>query len=141
MTDFLLDTCAVLWVYHKDPLRESAASELHEAYRRGSSLCVSPITALEIATLVAKGKVAPALEPDDWFERFCELPSTSRADGLCSARLLVAAVDPVCKQLGQARDRCAQLVRPYRIMARSPMASHVLRVIYERYIIGLARLV
>ncbi|MDE0108390.1 MAG: hypothetical protein OXN96_11300 [Bryobacterales bacterium] len=127
MTDFLLDTCAVLWAAHKNPLREPAASELQEAYRPGSSLYVSPITALEIATLVAKGKVAPALEPNDWFERSCELPFASRADGLCSVRLLVAAVDPVCKQL--------------RIMARSPMTSHFLRVIYERYIIGLARLV
>lgn len=77
--DFLLDTCAVLWTAHKDPLCEPAASELQEAYRRGSSLCVSPITAWEIAMLVAKGKVALALEPDDWFERFCELPSVSLA--------------------------------------------------------------
>ena len=62
MTDFLLDTCAVLWTAHDDPLREPAASELQDAYRRGAPLFVSPITAWEIAMLAAKGKIALALD-------------------------------------------------------------------------------
>ena len=28
MTDYLLDTCTVIWAAHNDPLREPAASEL-----------------------------------------------------------------------------------------------------------------
>ena len=79
MTDFLLDTCAVIWIAHKDPLREPAASELQAAYRRGARLFVSPITAWEIAMLVARGKIALALDPDLWFQRFCELPSVALA--------------------------------------------------------------
>ena len=79
MTDFLLDTCAVLWTAHNDPLREPAASELQEAYQRGAHLFVSPITAWEIAMLVAKGKIALALDPELWFRRFCELPSVRLA--------------------------------------------------------------
>ena len=79
MTDFLLDTCAVIWTAHDDPLREPAASELQDAYRRGGRLFVSPITAWEIAMLVAKEKIALALDPDLWFQRFCELPSVTLA--------------------------------------------------------------
>ena len=79
MTNFLLDTCAVIWTAHKDPLREPAASEIQEAYRLGARLFVSPITAWEIAMLVAKGKLALALDPDLWFQRFCELPPVALA--------------------------------------------------------------
>ena len=79
MTDFLLDTCAVIWTAHDDPLREPAASQLQSAYRRGARLLVSPITAWEIGMLVAKGRIALATDPNRWFERFCDLPSVTLA--------------------------------------------------------------
>ena len=79
MTDFLLDTCAVIWTAHNDPLREPAASELQDAYQRGRRLFVSPITAWEIAMLVAKERIALAFDPDIWFQRFSELPSVTLA--------------------------------------------------------------
>jgi len=79
VTDFLLDTCAVIWTAHGDPLREPAASELQDAYRGGARLFVSPITAWEIGMLVAKGKMALALDPGLWFQRYCELPSVALA--------------------------------------------------------------
>ena len=79
MADFLLDTCAVIWTAHGDPLREPAAGELQNAYRHGARLLVSPISAWEIAMLAAKGKIALALDPNTWFERFCELPSATLA--------------------------------------------------------------
>ena len=79
MTDYLLDTCAVIWTAHGDPLREPAAGELRAAYRRGARLCVSPITAWEVAMLAAKGRIALALEPGPWFQRYCELPSVALA--------------------------------------------------------------
>lgn len=79
MSDFLLDTCAVIWTAHDDPLREPAATRLQDAYRDGRRLFVSPITAWEIGMLVAKGKIALALDPEPWFERFCELPSVTLA--------------------------------------------------------------
>lgn len=79
MTDFLLDTCTVIWTAHNDPLREPAASELQDAYQRGGQLFVSPITAWEIGMLVAKERIGLALDPDLWFQRFCELPSVTLA--------------------------------------------------------------
>ena len=89
MTDYLLDTCAVIWTAHDDPLREPAASELQNAYQRGARLLVSPITAWEIAMLAVKGRIALALDPGLWFERFCELPSVTLA--AMPASVLVAS--------------------------------------------------
>ena len=78
MPAFLLDTCAVIWIASGDRLREPAASALREA--RAERLLVSPMTAWEIAMLVAKGKMALAISPDIWFERFCELPGVALAE-------------------------------------------------------------
>ena len=72
MSDFLLDTCAVIWVANNEDLQEPALSELPRACARGSRLFVSPMTAWEIAVLVAKGRIALTNSPDIWFERFCE---------------------------------------------------------------------
>ena len=91
VTDFLLDTCAVIWTAHNDPLREPAASELQDAYRRGGQLFVSPITAWEIAMLVAKEKIALALDPDLWFQRFCE---AALGDAGRDADLRAGLIDP-----------------------------------------------
>ena len=37
------------------------------------------MSAWEIAMLVAKGKMALAVNPDIWFERFCDLPGVALA--------------------------------------------------------------
>ncbi len=79
MTGMLLDTCAMIWTAQGDPLREPAASEVPKAYERGTLLLVSPITAWEVAMLVAKGRMALALNPDLWFNRFCDLPGVTLA--------------------------------------------------------------
>ena len=63
MTEYLLDTCAVVWTAQGDPLREPAATELPKSLERGARLLVSPITAWEVATLVAKGKNGPRTQP------------------------------------------------------------------------------
>lgn len=79
VSDFLLDTCAVIWTANNDGLREPALSELPEACARGSLLLVSPMTAWEIAVLAGKGKIALASSPDIWFERFCGRPEIGLA--------------------------------------------------------------
>lgn len=77
--DYLLDTCAVIWLANGDRWREPAASELPEAMERGSQVLVSPIAAWEVAMLAAKGGMALAINPDLWFERFCKLPGVTLA--------------------------------------------------------------
>lgn len=79
MTDYLLDTCAAIWLAQGDPWREPAASELPENTEHGAQLFVSPITAWEVGMLVAKGRMALALDPDLWFQRFCDLPGVTLA--------------------------------------------------------------
>ena len=80
MPVYLLDTCAVVWIANGDPLREPAASALRQAYADGGGLAVSPMTAWEIAMLVAKGKIALSLAPEVWFERVLALPGVALAE-------------------------------------------------------------
>ena len=79
MPVYLLDTCAVIWIANGDPLREPAASALRQAYAEGGGLAVSPMTAWEIAMLVAKGKIALSLAPEVWFDRVLGLPGVALA--------------------------------------------------------------
>ena len=79
MSDCLLDTCAVIWKANNDILREPGASELRDLHSRNSPIYVSPITAWEIATLAANGKMTLALKPDIWFQKFCNLPRIALA--------------------------------------------------------------
>ena len=74
---YLLDTCAVIWIANGDPLREPAASALREALADGGGLAVSPMTAWEIAMLVAKNKIALSMDPEAWFDRILTLPGVA----------------------------------------------------------------
>ena len=77
MAALLLDTCAAIWIAQGERLREPATSELKK--RQREPLFVSPITAWEIATLASKGKIALAIDPEAWFESFCDLPGVTLA--------------------------------------------------------------
>ena len=103
MSGLLLDTCAVIWIAQGDPLREPAASELPEACERGIPLLVSPITAWEVGMLVAKGRMALALDPDLWFQRFCDLPGVTLA--AMPPTVLVASTTLPDQPPGDAADR------------------------------------
>lgn len=80
MADYLLDTCAVIWIARGDPLREPAAQVLPGMRGDRVQLLVSPITAWEIATLAAKAKLVLDRSPDAWFDRFCALPGVRLAE-------------------------------------------------------------
>lgn len=92
MTVFLLDTCATVWIANGDRLREPAASALRNAHGPDARLAVSPMTAWEIAMLAAKGKIALAIGPDVWFERFCTLPGVTLAELPISVLIAAAAL-------------------------------------------------
>ena len=80
MQDYLLDTCAALWIVNGDSLREPATVELPEALKRNGRLLVSPITAWEIALFVAKKRIFLTLRPEVWFQRLCDLPGVTLAE-------------------------------------------------------------
>ena len=79
MPVYLLDTCAVIWIANGDPLRKPAASALPVAFDGGGSLAVSPMTAWEVAMLVAKARIALSLDPEGWFDRVLALPGVALA--------------------------------------------------------------
>lgn len=80
MADYLLDTCAAIWIMNGDPLRDPAATELPQSLERNGRLVISPITAWEIATLVAKKRILLTLRPEVWFSKLCDLPGVTLVD-------------------------------------------------------------
>lgn len=56
-TRLLLDTCAIIWIADDEPIRPDARSALREAWRAGTGVSVSPISAWELGLLAAKGKL------------------------------------------------------------------------------------
>ena len=71
MTDaLLLDTCALLWLASGDrALSKKARSMIENA----QILCVSPVTAWEIAVKASKGKILLPLSPREWFDAVVKL--------------------------------------------------------------------
>lgn len=64
MTPILLDTCAVLWLANGDHMAEDAL----DALRRAPAVLVSPASAWEIGQLVARRRLALAMEAGVWWE-------------------------------------------------------------------------
>lgn len=62
----LLDTCAAIWLMNGDPLSPESLEAIAAAQRE-DAVAVSPITAWEIATLAARGRLALTLAPIAWF--------------------------------------------------------------------------
>ena len=88
MSAVVLDTCAVLWLANGEPMEREALAAVRAAQAVGGAL-VSPITAWELGTKTAKGKLELDAEPEAWFERFLALPGVRLAE--LSVRVLVAS--------------------------------------------------
>ena len=66
MTDgFLLDTCALIWLANGDSSLSKAA---REKIADSAVLCVSPVSAWEIAVKAAKGKIGLPCPAREWFD-------------------------------------------------------------------------
>jgi PIN domain nuclease of toxin-antitoxin system len=85
---FLLDTNVCIWLIDGElPLNKVAM--LTAAYNDGLTSYVSPITALEVATLARKRRLKSQLSPQRWFERLLGLPGIALAP--MPAELLIAS--------------------------------------------------
>lgn len=74
-TRLLLDTHIVLWLDAGDAaLRPTTRLMLEAHWRAGNALCVSAITAWEIALLADVGRIELDLAPDAWLARFLARP-------------------------------------------------------------------
>ncbi len=76
----LLDTCAAIWLLNGSPMSTQSREAIRQAQRKALGVYVSPISAWEIATLAAKGKIQLTLGPEAWFERLLALPGTRLAE-------------------------------------------------------------
>jgi PIN domain nuclease of toxin-antitoxin system len=70
----LLDTCAALWLMAGAPISATSRSAIRSARTANLGVYVSPFTAWEIGTLVAKKRLQLTLSPEVWFETLLALP-------------------------------------------------------------------
>jgi PIN domain nuclease of toxin-antitoxin system len=69
----LLDTCAALWLTTEEiGLKPVARDVLAQADEAGQPIYLSPITAWEVGQLVARGRYALSMPPQQWFETLLE---------------------------------------------------------------------
>jgi len=85
----LLDTCAAIWLANGDPMSEASRAAIREAQASHEGVYVSPISAWEIATLAAKGRLQLTLAPEVWFAALLALPGVRLAD--MTPRILIAS--------------------------------------------------
>ncbi len=78
MGGLLLDTCALIWVMTDDRLSEDSRLRISASGEAGK-LWLSPISAWEIATLVARGRLHLTMSPEDWFEAALATPGLNLA--------------------------------------------------------------
>jgi len=76
----LLDTCAAIWIAEDAPLSDAAVAAMDEAFDARQPTYVSPITAWELGTLVARGQFKSILPPHRWFERLLKIQGFRLAD-------------------------------------------------------------
>ncbi len=75
----LLDTCAAIWLMNGDPMSPASRAAISAALADGQGVYVSPISAWEIGTLVAKHRLQLTLSPEAWFDRLLALPGIREA--------------------------------------------------------------
>ncbi|MCF6233238.1 MAG: type II toxin-antitoxin system VapC family toxin [Rhodobacteraceae bacterium] len=81
MSNLLLDTCAMLWIGHSEPLTPGAMEALEVSRLAGRKVQCSPYSAWELGMLVAHNRLHLTQSPAHWFRRFLD------QDGLGLAEL------------------------------------------------------
>jgi PIN domain nuclease of toxin-antitoxin system len=76
----LLDTCAAIWLMSRAPLSAASRAAIRSAQTANLGVYLSPITAWEIGTLVAKGRLHLTLSPEVWLDTLLALPGVRLAE-------------------------------------------------------------
>jgi PIN domain nuclease of toxin-antitoxin system len=79
----LLDTCAAIWLMNGDPISAASSAPITAAQAG------NPMTAWEIATLVAKNRLSLTLSPEAWFDSLLALAGVRLA--AMPPRVLIAS--------------------------------------------------
>jgi PIN domain nuclease of toxin-antitoxin system len=121
----LLDTHAAIWITEDQPLAKGAIEAVDAAYRAGSTVFVSAITAWEIGLLVSRNRLSLVARPERWFQRLLAIPGVQLAD--LSPDILIASSflpgtpprDPADRIiLATARDLGATLITRDRLLLK-----------------------
>ena len=89
----LLDTCAAIWLMNGDTMSAASRAAIRAAQTDNAGVYVSPISAWEIATLVARNRLHLTLSPEAWFAALLALPGV-RLAALPPAVLIASASLP-----------------------------------------------
>ena len=89
----LLDTCALIWIANGDPMGEEAMEAIRGAESNLDPIHISPISAWEIATLSARGRLRLTSTPETWFGRVLDTRA-ARLDELSVTILIRSAFLP-----------------------------------------------
>jgi PIN domain nuclease of toxin-antitoxin system len=83
-----LDTCAAIWLVNADRMSAESRAAITAA-QAGPGVFISPISAWEIGTLVARNRLVLTSSPETWFARLLALPGMRLAP--MSPEILIAS--------------------------------------------------
>jgi PIN domain nuclease of toxin-antitoxin system len=115
----LLDTCAAIWLMEGEPMSEASLLAIRGAREANVGVYLSPFTAWEIGTLIAKQRLHLTLSPDVWFETLLAEPGM-RLAGL-TPKILIASTALPGKPPSDPADRI--------IAATARVYGHVVMVV------------
>jgi PIN domain nuclease of toxin-antitoxin system len=91
----LLDTCAALWLMNGDRMSAESLAAIRAARTGNDGVYISPISAWEIATLAARGRIQLTLAPEVWFAALLALPGVRLADMPPAVLIASATLPPI----------------------------------------------
>ncbi len=91
--DFLLDTCAIIWIALNQPMRPEAVAAMNQSFAAEQRVRVSPISAWELGLLSAKGRLPTVRSPMDIFGETITTPGV-RVEALSPEVLVEASFLP-----------------------------------------------
>ena len=99
----LLDTCAAIWLMDGRPMSESSLLAIRGAGEANVGVYLSPFTAWEIGTLIARQRLHLTLSPEVWFETLLAEPGVRLAT--LTPKILIASTALPGKPPADPADR------------------------------------
>jgi PIN domain nuclease of toxin-antitoxin system len=124
----LLDTCAIIWIALRQPIRPEAKSAIDAVVENNEWLRVSPISAWELGLLSAKGRMPTTMLPAKLFNQVV-MTEAVKVEALTPEVLIDASFLP-----GQLHKDPAD-----RILVATARASGLTLVTRDRFILDYAK--
>ena len=89
----LLDTCAIIWIALRQPIKDHARAAMNASFAADERVRVSPISAWELGLLASKGRLASVVSPKDIFDDVVTNPGI-KIEGLSPDVLIASSFLP-----------------------------------------------